>query len=320
MPLIDPSKLIFALANSLTANEHHWDKYIRAHNLEASVDIILEYLTAIKMRRTYPSSGFYSRSSDCDVITFDLGLNKKRFTRENEIESEKNSDEHLYEDQHPKNTIITKELPMEKQTYQRTTFGTELAPAIEFVSEEKYTPYKGKIRKTIPGVKKLRKPSCFEKFNIENFIEFVNLRSLLDSYMSQLPIDVSGFPVGSICESRVVAMCETLKSQKLFKNKHIIAYFYNKLSLYVSEYQSRLRILKNIFLDFSIKGKSVSSLKTWGEIVDHNSNLQWFAGVSSEEMAISSALNWKTRLDNYEGPEIFIKIIMGDSAYFVPSS
>jgi hypothetical protein len=163
--------------------------------------------------------------------------------------------------------------------------------------------------------KKSYRPRCFDMFSINNFTKFVEMRNMLDMALKNISIRNTGIEI----EKNILKMIESLKETdaNFFKNIHIVAYFYNKLAKYVI-YDVRVNIITKICPKLKISRRSLANFKMWGSALDHESELQWFAGIDNEKVSMSSVVNWKASLKLYKGRETFIDVVILGVKYSVP--
>jgi hypothetical protein len=166
-----------------------------------------------------------------------------------------------------------------------------------------YDPFEQDLVEEIPKTKHI--PKFVRWFNVDLFCEFVDLRKRLDLHIDGV-INTRG-------------IISNLKSEPdtFFDNKHLVAYFYAKLSEMIHHSDARIKFIQQLIPSLNLT-KGMAGFKRWSTIVSHNSDYQWLAGISSRNLSVSTVANWQMALKHYDmKPLLELKEIDGHD-YWVP--
>jgi hypothetical protein len=143
-------------------------------------------------------------------------------------------------------------------------------------------------------------PVCLNLFCIDRFKEFLSLRNQLDAHITKSKLSLQQIPA------------------ELWKNKHIVAYFFSKISLKIKTTQQRADLVKKIWPKFKFSPSALIYLKQWGNTLLQGENYQWMAGIDYKTLSTSSINSWRLLLMKINNKNWYTTTTIEDVEYVIP--
>jgi hypothetical protein len=297
------SQLIATLSSTLSKNREKWIECIKLNNLESDVDNIINHLTSIRNL----SQTMFSNITDSDE-TIILSATRKR----------KNPD-YLdnFDEEHSSKKIFTIE------DAEKSELSTDSATDIHQTNLELkklHQPYLMPKKNGLPVtfVAQMRKPKCFDKFNLGDFVKFVTVRKKFIDYFNS----VSNANINATSIDFIVDAMNVIVNSKdnWFENKHMIAYLHHRLLNLSKRFRiRRSKIILKIFPGINPTFvNNASSFEAWGQLLVRKCESQWLAGIPNPNP--TTIYRWKSFLDYYNGPDYFGSVTIDGVEYIVPAN
>jgi hypothetical protein len=141
------------------------------------------------------------------------------------------------------------------------------------------------------GVEKL---DLYVKFDMDRFLKFLDQKREMDRCIADARVYVS--------RKNVDILVSTLKEKhaELIQNKHMLAYFYHKISTYVRSIDDRISLVKNLGLEMDIRSQTSSSaFRVWGSFLSTGHSHQWLGGTDATDFSVTSVNSWYAKTLNF---------------------
>jgi hypothetical protein len=333
-------QFITTFSTTLSTNREKWIKCLESNDLDDHVDNIIDQLVSIRKRKRTgdlqdlpertpssegielrrdrersSSSGAIELSRDRERSSSSEGIEPLRDTRKKifTIEDEINAESQTEHEHNPPENATNLEFEDLHQPY--------LTPKIALVSH---------VSQSNERIRMSKRPVCFDMFDMQHFIKFVEMRQKLDDYFESV---IEANP-NSLTFDHIIDVINVIINSKdnWFKNIHMIAYLYHKLAKYprsrfsLAPYNlvtnsskiDREKIILQLFpkleSTFVINKKSFA---LWSPILAHGHELQWLAGIVVY-IKPTTIYNWRVSLSNYQGEEYFGTVTINGEKCVVP--
>jgi hypothetical protein len=160
---------------------------------------------------------------------------------------------------------------------------------------------------------------CFNIFDVDIFTRFVFARKFLDFMFGKLPENYWMLNIHKQ-EKELHRLVDRVKyeNELFFENPHMLAYLAYKLSIYTAKPHIRERVIKGANSKYQIKKRySVQNLKSWGKIINHDSDLQWLGGTDHSQLSTNTIVSLKKNLTRHNIRGLLKKVVIDGVKYSI---